>query len=270
MRRTPSRPSPRTVPSSASPRLLKNAVSSMRLPIHPACSAGSPAITVPWLSISSTLDPVRRSSDVISAPTHCRSIDRHYRRLHVGVDRLRRIDRGERRLPVQPSDDVVADHELARFHRGLDMRPVRQVDADRGGIGRALDPAVGADDRDAVDPRHAGGEIGQVEIAGGAGREHAHIGARHHLQHRLRGGDDLALALRAAPRQLERLGGGVVDAFLAGLFEQAHAVEHQRHHRQQRQNHETCPDAQGRLAAWRCAMRSIDRVHRVPRHPSRP
>jgi hypothetical protein len=33
---------------------------------------------------------------------------------------------------------------------------------------------------------------------------------------------------------------------------------------QQRQNHETRPDAQGRLAAWRCAMRSIDRGHRNP------
>ena len=32
-------------------------------------------MTVPWLSISSTLDPVRRSSEAIRVLTHCRSID---------------------------------------------------------------------------------------------------------------------------------------------------------------------------------------------------
>ncbi len=254
MRRTPSRPSPRTVPSSDSPRLSKNAVWSMRLPVQ-ADVLGSPAMTVPMLSISNTLDPGRRSSEAIRVFTQCRSIEVVDHRLNAGIDGLRRIGGGKDRSTRQAADRIVADREVARFHRGADLRPVGHIDADRGRNSRALDFAVGADDRHAVDPRHAGGEIGQIEIAGGAGCDHADIGARHHLQHGLRRGDDLALAVGAAARQIQRLGGGVVDAFEAGLFQQAHAVEHQRHDRQQRQNHQTSPDAQGRLAAWRCAMR---------------
>ncbi len=124
------------------------------------------------------------------------------------------------------------------------MGTVGQIDADRGFERRTFDDAVGADDRDAVHPGHAGGEIGEVEIAGGAGREHADIGARHHLQHGLRRGDDLALAVGAAAGQFEHLGGGFVDPLEPGLLQQADAIEHQRHDRQQRQNHQTGADAE--------------------------
>jgi hypothetical protein len=133
----------------------------------------------------------------------------------------------------------------------LEMLPVRQVDADHP-EGGASDLAVGVGDRHVADPRHPGGEIGQVEIAGGAGGEHADIGARHHLQHRPRRHDDFALIVGAAPCQVERLDGGRLDAFGAGLFQEPDAVEHQRHHREQRHDRQAGANAQSRLARASC------------------
>ena len=86
------------------------------------------------------------------------------------------------------------------------------------------------------------------EIAGLAARQHRQIGARHDLQHGAHGGHDLALAFGAAPGEVEHLAGGDVDALAAARLQQADAVEHQRHDRQQREDDQPRADAQDRLA----------------------
>ena len=90
-------------------------------------------------------------------------------------------------------------------------------------------------------------------IAVGRIERHFGVDARHDLEHGAHGINDLALRLDAAAGQIDHFGVGEFGALGAGSFESAHALDHQRRDRQQRNNDQPGADAENRLVAPRFA-----------------
>ena len=268
-RRTPSKPATRAVPSSRAAISFASSESLTLVPIHGA-ELASAAKTVPVPPMSSTFDPGLRSSELMKALIHCRSTDATIDGVDRVVDRLCRIGGDERGRLRDPSHQIIADDEFAGPDRFVIMRPVRHVETERRRQRRAFDAPVGADDRHAFDPGHVGRKVGQIEIAGLAARQHGDIGPRHDLQHGAHRGHDFTLGVGAAFGEVEDFGGGMVDALGAAGFHQPHAVEHQRHHRQEGEDDETRANAEDRLAPRRCASETGESGHRHPHDPAAP
>jgi hypothetical protein len=134
---------------------------------------------------------------------------------------------------ISRTERVVADEEFAGPHRLLEMRAIRDIEADRRGVAGAGDAPVRGGDRDAPGPGKSDGEIGEKASAGFAGAGERRERARHHLQEGTRRRDQLALLVGAASCQLQRLPGGGLDALAAGGLHVVYAVEQQRHDREQ-------------------------------------
>ena len=149
---------------------------------------------------------------------------------------------------MNPVDQVIAQREVTGMQSILKMRPIRHVQSDHVGLGRACDAAVGAGDRQAANPGHIAGERGQVLIAVRRAGRHLGIGAGDDLQERANGIDDLALRFRAPSRQIDHFGAGTVDTMAARQFQSVDAVEHQRRDGQKREHQQAGADAQNRLA----------------------
>ena len=120
----------------------------------------------------------------------------------VLIDRGDRIGGDDGRLVRCPAEQIVAQHKAAGLLHLLEIGTVAEIDADQAVQGRALHPAVAADDRHAADPGQVDGQAGaqdQAALADAAGRG-ADIGGG--FQHRLDRRDHFALRIGAVLGEL--------------------------------------------------------------------
>ena len=173
---------------------------------------------------------------------------------HGVVVGCRRISADDSRLAVAARDEVIAENELPRAPNVLYVFTIGHVEADRGGAGRARDPPVGPDRREALDPRDIEREADQKLAAVLAVLRQRDVGAPHHLKDRARRVDDFELRIGAAPGEVDGLVGRHFESLDPARLEQPHAVERERHHGEQRKQHQAGADAEPRRSLIVCAI----------------
>ena len=185
-------------------------------------------------------------------------------RLDVAVDDRGRERRYDRRIAVGLAVHVVAEHELAPGERIVKVGAVGDVNADEHRQRRADDAAVLVDHGNVADAAHAHLEAGIEQRAGPAKLMRVHVDGRRRPQHAFDGLDHFALRLRAAPGDAGKLGRCGLDLVCAGAFEDVHPVDHQRHDKDQRHEHEARAHVENRLEFWQIAPESEARHRKSP------
>jgi hypothetical protein len=147
-----------------------------------------------------------------------------------------------------------------RAQRILEIRAVRHVQSHGARVSLAFDPAIASSDVHPGKPRNIACQVGECLIAIGLIGRHPRVDARHDLEQGAHGIDDLALRLGPASCQIDDLAAGQFGVLGAGLFEAAHALEHQRGERQKRDNDQSRANAEDRLVAPRCLARCLGRL----------
>ena len=89
------------------------------------------------------------------------------------------------------------------MHRGLEVRPVGDIQSDRLRVGGTDDAAVEPGDVQPAEPRHVAGQVRERAVAVGVGRRHPGVDARHDLEQRAHGIDDLALRRGSVARKID-------------------------------------------------------------------
>ena len=178
-----------------------------------------------------------------------------------GGDLIAVLDHRERghqaRNAVDPSDEVIAQREVARLQRILEIRAVRNVQSDHRRIAAAFHLAVMPDHRQHAYPWNVAGKIPQELIAILRRERHFGVDARRRVQQDARRIDHLALRGDAAACQVDDLAAGNGAAFDAGSFQPADAFHHQRRDRQQSDDYQAGTDAEKGLVAARFRLRRL-------------
>ncbi len=115
-----------------------------------------------------------------------------------------------------------------KLPRALEVIAVLQIDADDILLGRASDDPIMLDDGQAPDPweidPQARAHDGAAPALLGCGGKDVGGGFQDSLHRR----DDFALGIGGMPRKFGQLIRGLRHLFGAGIFQQTHAIEHQR------------------------------------------
>ena len=185
-------------------------------------------------------------------------------RFLLRIDRRDRIGRHHDRPVVGLAEQIVAENEIAGLLRLPEIVAIADVEADLNVQRGALHHALLAHEHDAADPGQVGGQAGAQDFATSADAAGcADIGGR--FQHRLDGGNHLALGLGAVVGDIGVFLGGDRDLLGPGVFERAHAFQHQGSHQHHGQHRKPRPDSQKLLEFDPIAVESNAR-HPCPPH----